>query len=293
MADPVKPMCRFGSKCYRKNPQHLKEYRHQVEDSPKKVNLRTNPRGALSLVTTHVLLCTCMCTSDHYHFEFHNILNLNLHLHAMHQTSFRIQLNQRTWSVLTSSHYLFFIEWMKTIFVFPPSGGIHTMSQTYLLCLIKNNFYYPGVIYRHSHCHSISAKPPPADCGAAAFSCFGWEFKACWCNMQLTKRFSPGNCSLIISLRFGTCLVPHINLCAIEYSLVDAPTALKHGDEACLHIWHLTWNLYIVSPNLSCKFLTDKMNLLIKCFSAIWFLTIWTTWENSDFAWKNLLKFII
>ncbi len=32
---------------------------------------------------------------------------------------------------------------------------------------------------------------------------------------------------------------PHIDLCAIEYSLGDAPTALKHVDEACLHIWHL------------------------------------------------------
>ncbi len=31
----------------------------------------------------------------------------------------------------------------------------------------------------------------------------------------------------------------HIDLCVIEYSLGDAPTALKHGDEACLHIWHL------------------------------------------------------
>ncbi len=32
----------------------------------------------------------------------------------------------------------------------------------------------------------------------------------------------------------------HIDLCVIEYSLGDALTALKHGDEACLHIWHLT-----------------------------------------------------
>ncbi len=86
---------------------------------------------------------------------------------------------------------------------------------------------------------------------------------------------------------------PHIDLCAIEYSLGDAPTALKHWDGACLHIWHLMWNLYIVSPNIWCELLTDKMNLLIKCFSAIWFLTIWTTWENSDFAWENLFKFII
>ncbi len=32
----------------------------------------------------------------------------------------------------------------------------------------------------------------------------------------------------------------HIDLCVIEYSFGDARTALKHGDEACLYIWHLT-----------------------------------------------------
>ncbi len=61
----------------------------------------------------------------------------------------------------------------------------------------------------------------------------------------------------------------HIDLCAIEYSLGDAPTALKHGDEACLHIWHLTSKLTIASHNLSCELLTDKMNLLIKGSLAI------------------------
>ncbi len=82
----------------------------------------------------------------------------------------------------------------------------------------------------------------------------------------------------------------HIDLCCIEYSFGDAWTALKHGKEACLHIWHLMWISYIVSPKLSCELLTDKMNLLKKSFSAIWFLTIGTTWENSDFAWVNLFK---
>ncbi len=43
----------------------------------------------------------------------------------------------------------------------------------------------------------------------------------------------------------------HIDLCAIEYILEDAPTASKHGDEACLHcIWHLTSKLSIASSNL-------------------------------------------
>ncbi len=81
------------------------------------------------------------------------------------------------------------------------------------------------------------------------------------------------------------CDLTHIDLCVIDYSLGDAPTALKHGDEAL--------KLYIASPNLSCKLLTDKMILLTKCSSAIWFLTIQTTWENFDFAWENSFKFII
>ncbi len=61
----------------------------------------------------------------------------------------------------------------------------------------------------------------------------------------------------------------HIDLCATEYTLVDAPTALQHGDKACLNIWHFASNLSIAFPNLSCELLTDKMNLLIKCSSAI------------------------
>ncbi len=78
-------------------------------------------------------------------------------------------------------------------------------------------------------------------------------------------------------------------MCVIEYSFGDARTALKHGVEACLHIWHLTWNLYIPSPNLSCELLTNKMNLLKKCFSARWFLTISTTWENLTLLGKICL----
>ncbi len=58
----------------------------------------------------------------------------------------------------------------------------------------------------------------------------------------------------------------HIDLCVIEFSLGDARTALKHGDEECLHIWHLTSNLSIASPNLSCELLTDKINLLKNLF---------------------------
>ncbi len=52
-------------------------------------------------------------------------------------------------------------------------------------------------------------------------------------------------------------LAPHMDLCVIEYSLGDAPTALKHGDEACLDIWHLTWKLSTASPNLSCELTND------------------------------------
>ncbi len=67
----------------------------------------------------------------------------------------------------------------------------------------------------------------------------------------------------------GCSLMLNIDLCVIEYSLGDASTALKHGDEACLHIWYLTSKLSITSPKLSCELLTDKMNLLTKCSSAI------------------------
>ncbi len=82
-----------------------------------------------------------------------------------------------------------------------------------------------------------------------------------------------------------------IDLCAIEYSFGDTQTALKHGDEACLHIWHLMWNLYIVSPNLSCELLTEKMNLLKKYFSAIWFLTFFIKYMRK--FWLCLGKFVL
>ncbi len=84
-----------------------------------------------------------------------------------------------------------------------------------------------------------------------------------FCVVVITVHISCSTCWVIDK---ALC---HIDLCAIEYSLVDAHTALKHGDEACLHIWHLMSNLSIASPNLSCELLTDKMNLLIKCSSAI------------------------
>ncbi len=106
------------------------------------------------------------------------------------------------------------------------------------------------------------------------------------------NRRGTSNCMISTFLRSMSMYTWNIDLCAIEYSLGDAPTALKHGDEACLHIWHLMSKLSIASSNHSCKLLTDKMNLLIKCSSAIWFLTIQNTLENSHFAWENLFKFI-
>ncbi len=47
------------------------------------------------------------------------------------------------------------------------------------------------------------------------------------------------------------CLYTSI-LCAIEYSLGDAPTALKHGDEACIRIWHLMWKLSLPTFHANC-----------------------------------------
>lgn len=33
MASKLKPLCKFGEKCYRKNPQHLNDYRHPKRKS--------------------------------------------------------------------------------------------------------------------------------------------------------------------------------------------------------------------------------------------------------------------
>ncbi len=134
---------------------------------------------------------------------------------------------------------------------------------------------------------------------SSLFSQINWSYNhhnmsaAIW-DQKILLTWNPTYNALIVFI-----LVPKwrshllIELCAIEYSFGHPPTALKHGDEACLHIWHLTWKLSSAPPNLSCELLTDKINLLKKCFSAIWFLTIWTTRENSDIAWENSFKFII
>ncbi len=52
----------------------------------------------------------------------------------------------------------------------------------------------------------------------------------------------------------------HIDLCAIEYSLGDALTALKHGDEACLHIWYLTENCLLPLPTFHANCWLIKRN---------------------------------
>ncbi len=83
----------------------------------------------------------------------------------------------------------------------------------------------------------------------------------------------------------------HINLCAIEYSLGDAHTVLNHRGGmkrvSIFGIWRQICPLPLSTFHAYCWLI--KMNLLIKCSSAIWFLTIWTTWENSDFAWEKLI----
>jgi len=48
---PSKPMCQYGAKCYRKNPQHLAEFDHpnqqsQQEDKPRPVAVPTR-RGKI------------------------------------------------------------------------------------------------------------------------------------------------------------------------------------------------------------------------------------------------------
>ncbi len=70
----------------------------------------------------------------------------------------------------------------------------------------------------------------------------------------------------------------HIDLCAIEHSLGDAPTALKHGEG-----WSLSPYLAFDLKIVHCQF----ANKMVFCNMI---LTIRITWENSDFAWE---KFII
>ncbi len=58
----------------------------------------------------------------------------------------------------------------------------------------------------------------------------------------------------------------HIDLFAVEYSLEDATTTLKHGNEVvspylAFDIKSIPY-LGIASTNLSCELLTDKTNLL-------------------------------
>ncbi len=126
--------------------------------------------------------------------------------------------------------------------------------------------------------------------------CFQNNFVCMYYVILQVLNWIEGKCFSIQNHRLKRSLISqrHLDLCAIEYSLVDAPTALKDGDEVCVHIWYLMWNfVHCLSQRFMRIMLTDKMNLLIKCFLAIWFLTIWTSWENSDFAWENLFKFIV
>ncbi len=70
------------------------------------------------------------------------------------------------------------------------------------------------------------------------------------------------NFSLCLPLKLITNQSPmHRDLCAIESSLVDASTALKHGDETCLYIWHLTSNLYVMCITESINIDSHQANL--------------------------------
>ena len=37
MAQKKKPLCKFGEKCYRKNPKHLEEYDHPTKEGEVKL----------------------------------------------------------------------------------------------------------------------------------------------------------------------------------------------------------------------------------------------------------------
>jgi hypothetical protein len=47
MASPAKagtkPMCKYGAKCYRKNEQHIKQYRHPDDDDEEVCSIILHP----------------------------------------------------------------------------------------------------------------------------------------------------------------------------------------------------------------------------------------------------------
>ena len=45
MAGNDKPVCKYGSSCYRKNPNHFKQYLHPEDAEHKKVTRLTNFEG--------------------------------------------------------------------------------------------------------------------------------------------------------------------------------------------------------------------------------------------------------
>lgn len=42
-----KPLCKYGNKCYRKNPQHLEQYSHGSSDDDSESQVRRNPAKTL------------------------------------------------------------------------------------------------------------------------------------------------------------------------------------------------------------------------------------------------------
>ncbi len=89
--------------------------------------------------------------------------------------------------------------------------------------------------------------------------------------------------------------ITHIKMCAIlvwEMQLLIWSMGMKHV--YICGIWHHISPIF--GHCLSQPFIwivTDLTNLLTKCSLAIWFLNIWTTWENSDYAWEKSFKFNI
>ncbi len=107
-------------------------------------------------------------------------------------------------------------------------------------------------------------------------------------------------CGVWYKIRLATRL--HIDFGAIESSLRDATSALKHhikcqkcgsifGQLVWIFVWHrsILWS----SPNFSCELLIDYKPICWQNVLAIRFLNIWTKYKNSDFAWQKSIQLII
>ena len=56
MAAPSKPLCKYGSKCYRKNPEHLRRFSHPLTSDDDKCSSDESPGPAVRIRKRRVCL---------------------------------------------------------------------------------------------------------------------------------------------------------------------------------------------------------------------------------------------